>query len=78
MTKKFWVGNQGNPADRTAIQVNQSSAAVIESATQRAIRGEHFEVEVFDLLSDRWVTLADESCGQSCRCGLRFITPAVF
>ena len=70
---KFWVGNQPNPDDRTPIQVNQSSAAMIERATQRALRGENFELEVFDLIRNRWVTVADESCGLSCRCSLRFV-----
>jgi hypothetical protein len=73
MTTTFWVGNHPNPDDRTPIRVNQSSAAMIERATQRALRGEHFELEVFDLISDRWVTVADETCGLSCRCALRFV-----
>jgi len=42
----FWVGNQPNPDDRTPIQVNRSCAAMIERATQRALRGEHFELAV--------------------------------
>jgi hypothetical protein len=72
-TETFWVGNQPNPDDRTQIQVNRSCATMIERATQRALRGEHFELDVFDYISDRWVTLADESCGLSCRCALRFV-----
>ena len=71
----FYVGNQPDPKDRVKIDVDDAdSDALILTGLVNGRKP--YQVTVFDQITQKNVTVADEACGLGCRCALRFVEPA--
>ena len=63
----LYVGNAADPAARQKIDIDEPVAWVVLGLAKP------FQIDVFDRLTGRTVTLADEDCGLRCRCAPRFV-----
>ena len=65
---RYWIGTQPDPDDRLQIVVSESDHARISSVLKIDA-----PATVFDLLSEKNVTVQRADCGLGCRCALELV-----